>query len=78
MYSSESLVPRMEPCGTPALTGYSYEGFPSRTTWSCLLLTKEIRSNICPGTYPGGFRSWYTGMGAQIQCPKKFFRSFYF
>ena len=31
----------MEPWGTPALNGYSYEDFPSRTTWSCLLLRKE-------------------------------------
>ena len=25
MYSSKSVVSRMEPCGTPALTGYSCE-----------------------------------------------------
>ena len=32
---------------TPALTGYSSENFPSRTTRSCLLLRKEgIRPNI--------------------------------
>ena len=39
----------MEPWGTQALTGYSCEDFPSRTTRSCLLLRKEeIRSNIWP------------------------------
>ena len=31
----------MEPWGTPALTGYSCEEFPSRTTWSHQLLRKE-------------------------------------
>ena len=39
----------MEPWGTPALTGYSCEDCPSRTTWSRLLLgEKEIRPNIWP------------------------------
>ena len=32
MYSRKSVGPRMEPQGTPALTGYSCEDFPSRTT----------------------------------------------
>ena len=37
----------MEPSGTPALTGYSSEDVPSRTTRSRLLLRKEeIRPNI--------------------------------
>ena len=40
MYSRKSVGPRMEPW-TPALTGYSYEDFPSRTTYSCLLLKKQ-------------------------------------
>ena len=31
MYSRKSVGPRMEPWGTPALTGYSCEDFPSRT-----------------------------------------------
>ena len=49
MYSRKSEGPRMEPWGTPTLTGYSCEDFPSRTTWSCLLLRKEeIRPNIWP------------------------------
>ena len=49
MYSRKSVGPRMEPWGTPALTGYSCEDFPSRTTQSCLLLRKEeIRPNIWP------------------------------
>ena len=49
MYSKKSVGPEMEPWGTPTLTGYSYEDFPSRTTWSCLLLRKkETRSNIWP------------------------------
>ena len=39
----------MEPWGTPALTGYSCQGFPSRSTRSHLLLRKEeIRPNIWP------------------------------
>ena len=48
-YSRRSVGPRMQRRGTPALTGYSCEAFPSRTTWSRLLLRKEeIRSNIWP------------------------------
>ena len=31
----------MEPWGTPSLTGYSYEDFSSKTTWSHLLVIKE-------------------------------------
>ena len=47
MYSRKSVGPRMEPSGTPALTGYSCEDFPSRTTQSHQLLRKEeIRTNI--------------------------------
>ena len=50
MYNRKSKGPRMEPrngaWGTPALTWYSCEDFPSRTTWSCLLPRKEeIRPN---------------------------------
>ena len=49
MHSRKSVGPIMEPWGTPALTGYSCEDFPSRTTRSCLLLRKEeIRPNIWP------------------------------
>ena len=29
-------------------------------------------------TYLEGFRSRYTGLGAQTQCPKKLFNSVYF
>ena len=32
MYSRKSAGPRMDPRKTPALTEYSYEDFPSRTT----------------------------------------------
>ena len=47
MYSRESVGPRMEPQGTPVLTGNSCEDFPSRTTRNRLLLRKEeIRPNI--------------------------------
>ena len=47
MYSRKSVGPRMKPKQTPALTGYSCEDFPSRTTQSRLLLRKEeIRPNI--------------------------------
>ena len=46
-YSRKSVRPRMEPWQTPALTGYSCEDFPSRTTRSHLLLRiEEIRPNI--------------------------------
>ena len=49
MYRRKYVGPRMEPWGTPALTGYSCEDFPSRTSRSCLLLTKEeIRPIIWP------------------------------
>ena len=49
MYSKKSVGPRMEPWGTPALTGYSCEDFPSRATQSRLLLRKEeIRPNNWP------------------------------
>ena len=41
MYSRKNVGPRMDQSGTPALTGYSCEDFPYRTTWSCLLLWKE-------------------------------------
>ena len=45
--SRKSVSPGMEPWGTPALTGYSCEDFPFRTTRSRLLLRKkEIRLNI--------------------------------
>ena len=49
MYRRKSVGPRMEPWGISALTGYSCEDFPSRTTQSCLLLRKEeISTNIWP------------------------------
>ena len=39
----------MDPSETPALTGYSCEDFPFRTTQSHLSLRKEeIRPNIWP------------------------------
>ena len=40
MYSKKSVEPRMDPWGTQGLTEYSCEDFPSRTTWSCLLLRR--------------------------------------
>ena len=44
-----SVGPRMESWGIPALTGYSCEDLPSKTTQNHLLLRKEeIRSNIWP------------------------------
>ena len=47
MYSRKSIGPRMGPGGTPALTGYSCEDFPSRTIRSHVLLRKEeIRPNV--------------------------------
>ena len=41
MYSSKSVGLRMEPWRTPALTGYSCEGLPSRKSWCHQLLRKE-------------------------------------
>ena len=47
MYNRKSAGPRMEHSGTPALTGYSFEDFPSRTTPGCVILRKdEVRLNI--------------------------------
>ena len=58
MYSRKSVGPRMEPWGTPTLTGYSCEDFPSRTTRSHLLLRKEeIRNVICPGQISPAYRT---------------------
>ena len=58
MYSRESEGPRTDLKGTPALTRYSCEDFPSRTTWSCLILRKEeIRPNIWP-EIPEGLSLW--------------------
>ena len=49
MYSRKGVGPRMEPWGTPALTGYSREGFPTRTTQNRVLLKEEeIGLNIWP------------------------------
>ena len=42
MYSWKSVGRRMEPWGTLTLTEYSCEDFPFRTTWSHVLLKKEI------------------------------------
>ena len=44
MYSRKSLGPRIDPSGTPALTGYSWEDYPSRTTQSCL--TERRRDKV--------------------------------
>ena len=47
MYSRKSGEPKMEPCGTPSLTGYSCEDFPFRNIRRRQLLRKEeIRPNI--------------------------------
>ena len=47
MYSRTSVGPKMEPQGSPALTGYCCEDSTSRTTLSHLLLRKEEkRPNI--------------------------------
>ena len=40
MYTRTKVGLRMGQCGTPALTGYSCEDFPSRITRSRLLLKK--------------------------------------
>ena len=55
MYNRKSERPRIELSVTPALTGYSCEDFPSRTTrnrlllrkyltWNCIRLTSVIKS----------------------------------
>ena len=47
MCSGKSVGPKMEPQGTPALIGYSYEDFPCRSTPNCLLVRKDkLRPNI--------------------------------
>ena len=52
MCSGKSVEPRMVPWGTKAVTGYSPEDFPSKTTWSHLLPRKEeIRPNIWPKNF---------------------------
>ena len=48
MCSRKGVGPKMEPWGTPALTGYSCEDFPSKTTQSQLQLRKKIRPNVWP------------------------------
>ena len=49
MYSGKSVGPKMEPQGTPALTGYSYEDFQCRSTPNGPLLRKDkLRPNIWP------------------------------
>ena len=49
MYNTKSVGSRIDPWGTPALTGYPCEDFPFRITSSHLLLTKEdIWLNIWP------------------------------
>ena len=49
MYSRKIVRPRMDPRGTLALSGYSCEDFPSRTTQNRLLLRKRKRKpNIRP------------------------------
>ena len=58
MHSSKKAGPRMEPWGTLTLTGYYCEDFPSRATWSNLLLRKEeLRPNIWP-ELPKDLRLW--------------------
>ena len=48
MFSRKIVGPRMEHnWETPTLTGYSYEDFPSRTTWSHRR-KEEIRPNNWP------------------------------
>ena len=47
MYNRKKVGLRMGHCGTPALTGYSCEDFPSRITRSRLLLKKgKTTTNI--------------------------------
>ena len=47
MHSRKSVGPRMDPWEIPALTRYSSEDFPPRTTRSHLLMREEeIRPNI--------------------------------
>ena len=47
MYIRKSVGPRMDPWGTPALTRYFCEDFPSKTHWKTpITAKKEIRPNI--------------------------------
>ena len=58
MYSRKSLGPRMELWETPELTGYSCENFPSRTTWSRLLLEEEDIRPYIWSEIPWDLRLW--------------------
>ena len=49
MYSRKSVGPRMEPWGSPALTGSSCKDFPSRTIRSRPLLRQD---ELCPNIWP--------------------------
>ena len=68
MYSSKNVGPKMESWGTPTLTGYSFEDFPSRTTWSCLLLRKEKSPNIWH-KIPYDLSLWKRQHGKSCQKP---------
>ena len=47
--AGKSVGPKIEPWGTPAVTGYYCEDFPCKTTWNHLLLRREeIRQNTWP------------------------------
>ena len=49
IYSRKSTGPRMEPWGTPALTGYSCEHFPYENTQNHKILIKDkMRPNMSP------------------------------
>ena len=73
MYIRKILEPRMDPWGTPALTGYSWANFPLRTNQTHILLrNEETRPNIWLGlkfvtitSMPNsvksiGYIKWYT------------------
>ena len=46
MYSRKSIGPRIEPSGTPVLTGYSCEGFIQTHPKPSIIKKEEIRPNI--------------------------------
>ena len=78
MYSRKGVGPRMEPWGTPALTGYSREGFPTRTTQNRVLLKEEeIGLNILPEKAKSlGYIKYYSSSSPRtVKSPSNSFRN---
>ena len=75
IYSRKSVGPRMQPWGAPALTGYSCEDFPSRTTQGRLLLRK-VKKTSMPNPVKGlGYMKCYSLSSPRpVKSPSKSIR----